>query len=85
MAIDTVYKRASSIGQYWPTANVDRYASLEEYSGIGAGAAVTPDPVGVPELRRLTMHRGEHSISIGRTPKDYSSRTSGGNYSIRRR
>jgi hypothetical protein len=85
MAIDTVYKRASSIGQYWPTANVDRYASLEEYSGIGAGAAVTPDPVGVPELRRLTMHRSEHLTAIRRTIKDYATRGPDGNYSIRRR
>ena len=85
MAIDTVGKRASSVGCYWPSGVVDRIAGLEEYSGLAVGVAVTLEPVGVPELRRLTMRRGTTTLSTGRTEKLYQNRRGGSTLSIRRR
>lgn len=85
MAIDTVQKRASSIGQYWPAGTLDRITALEEYGGIAVGVAVTPEPVGVPELIRLTM-RTPGTLYAGRhTPVQRSGRQSDDGYTIHRR
>jgi len=85
MAIDTVQKRASSIGQYWPAGAVDRIMALEEYGGIGVGVAVTPEPVGVPELIRLTM-RTPGTLYAGRhAPSQQAGRQTDKGYTIRRR
>ncbi len=64
--IDTVRKRASAAGLYWPGSTVDRIASIEEYSGIGAGKAAVPSPLGVPELIGPTMRTPGHVLTIGR-------------------
>jgi len=85
MAIDSVRKRASSVGCYWPTAEVDRIASLWEYSGLDAGPLVPPDPLGVPELRGLTMHRTDVALAARSGASGVSSRRGGSTLSIRRR
>ena len=85
MAIDTVQKRASSVGWYWPTANVDRMASIEEYSGLEAGVASTPMPVGVPELIGPTMRTPTHHLAIGRTVLGLSIGGHGKRWSLGRR
>jgi hypothetical protein len=70
MAIDTAGKRASTVGLYWPVNNVDRAASVEEYSFYVTGG----DIPGVPELRTLTMHRTDTQYTIRRTPGGYTTR-----------
>lgn len=83
MAIDTIHKRTSSAGWYWPTDDVDRMSSIDEYNGIGAGAAA--EIPGTPELRTLTIHRTDTHYTIGRSLAGYSTRRSGTKYTTRRR
>jgi hypothetical protein len=85
MAIDTVRKRASSVGMYWPGADLDRVASLEEYDGIEAGTPVTPSPVGVPELIGPTMRTPAHLLAIGHSGKTLAAGHTTKQHSIRRR
>lgn len=72
MAIDTIQKRSSSIGCYWPSAGVDRVASLWEYSSDWVGPITPPSPVGVPELLGLTMVTPSESYSTRRSTDGYS-------------
>ncbi len=85
MAIDTVRKRASSVGMYWPGADLDRVASLEEYDGIEAGTPITPSPVGIPELIGPTMRTPTHLLAIGRRGKNLTAEHAAKQHSIRRR
>lgn len=63
MGIDTIAQRTSAGGTIWPSGTLDRVAATEEYSWLIAGPYVPPEPVGIPELRRLTMHRTADGIS----------------------
>jgi hypothetical protein len=85
MAIDTIRKRASAAGWYWPTDRVDRYSAIESYVGISAAASVTPVPVGVPTIWGPTMHTPTHHLTAGTPGGGLSSRAPGNGLTIRRR
>jgi hypothetical protein len=63
MAIDTLVKRASALGTHWPQSAIDRIAASEEYSGLGAGAAVPSVFPGTYEHLRFTIHRLEDHLA----------------------
>jgi hypothetical protein len=88
MGVDTLAQRASAGGTVWPVGTLDRVAATDEYSWLTAGPFVPPAPpvpVGVPELRTLTIHRTDGGLSIGRTDSGPAQRGGGAGYTARRR